>query len=64
MTAGRAASHLFVFVSCCVLQRWAQLTNPVWGAHHLEYMAPDIKSLTSLSPSTDDNKVIIFESVM
>ncbi|XP_041802435.1 sodium- and chloride-dependent creatine transporter 1 [Chelmon rostratus] len=45
-------------------ERWAHLTNPVWGAHHLEYMAPDIKSLTSLSPGTDDNKVIIFESVM
>ncbi|KAM4610477.1 sodium- and chloride-dependent creatine transporter 1 [Polymixia lowei] len=47
-------------------ERWAHLTKPVWGAHHLEYMAPDtdIKSLASLSPSTEDNKVIIFESVM
>ncbi|XP_045911345.1 sodium- and chloride-dependent creatine transporter 1-like [Micropterus dolomieu] len=45
-------------------ERWAHLTTPVWGVHHLEYMAPDIKSLTSLSPGTDDNKVIIFESVM
>ncbi|XP_042347246.1 sodium- and chloride-dependent creatine transporter 1-like [Plectropomus leopardus] len=45
-------------------ERWAHLTSPVWGAHHLEYMAPDIKSLSSLSPGTDDNKVIIFESVM
>ncbi|XP_008291288.1 sodium- and chloride-dependent creatine transporter 1 [Stegastes partitus] len=45
-------------------ERWAHLTTPVWGAHHLEYMAPDIKSLSSLSPGTDDNKVIIFESVM
>ncbi|XP_031148953.1 sodium- and chloride-dependent creatine transporter 1 [Sander lucioperca] len=45
-------------------ERWAHLTCPVWGPHHLEYMAPDIKSLSSLSPGTDDNKVIIFESVM
>ncbi|KAI3357037.1 hypothetical protein L3Q82_003672 [Scortum barcoo] len=45
-------------------KRWAHLTSPVWGAHHLEYMAPDIRSLTSLSPGTDDSKVIIFESVM
>ncbi|XP_038127171.1 LOW QUALITY PROTEIN: sodium- and chloride-dependent creatine transporter 1 [Cyprinodon tularosa] len=45
-------------------ERWAHLTNPVWGPHHLEYMAPDIKSLSSLSPGSDDNKVIIFESVM
>ncbi|XP_056131140.1 sodium- and chloride-dependent creatine transporter 1 isoform X2 [Lampris incognitus] len=47
-------------------ERWANLTNPVWGTHHLEYMAPDmdIKSLASLSPATDEDKVIIFESVM
>ncbi|XP_061540344.1 sodium- and chloride-dependent creatine transporter 1 isoform X1 [Phycodurus eques] len=45
-------------------QRWARLTSPVWGGHHLEYMAPDVKPLSSLSPAGDDNKVIIFESVM
>ncbi|XP_019716268.1 sodium- and chloride-dependent creatine transporter 1 [Hippocampus comes] len=45
-------------------QRWARLTSPVWGSHHLEYMAPDVKPLSSLSPTSDDNKVIIFESVM
>ncbi|KAF0036069.1 hypothetical protein F2P81_011381 [Scophthalmus maximus] len=45
-------------------ERWAHLTTPVWGGHHLEYMAPDIKSLTLMSPGTDDNKVIIFESVI
>uniref|UniRef100_A0A665TX68 Transporter n=1 Tax=Echeneis naucrates TaxID=173247 RepID=A0A665TX68_ECHNA len=45
-------------------ERWTHLTSPVWGAHHLEYMAPDIKSMSPLSPGTDDNKVIIFESVM
>ncbi|KAK5621338.1 Sodium- and chloride-dependent creatine transporter 1 [Crenichthys baileyi] len=45
-------------------ERWAHLTTPVWGPHHLEYMAPDIKSLSSLTPGSDDNKVIIFESVM
>uniref|UniRef100_A0A3Q2QSU3 Transporter n=1 Tax=Fundulus heteroclitus TaxID=8078 RepID=A0A3Q2QSU3_FUNHE len=45
-------------------ERWAHLTTPVWGPHQLEYMAPDIKSLSSLSPGSDDNKVIIFESVM
>lgn len=48
------------------MQRWDHLTKPVWGNHHLEYMAPDIdiKSLASLSPGTEENKVIIFESVM
>ncbi|XP_066436757.1 sodium- and chloride-dependent creatine transporter 1 [Eleutherodactylus coqui] len=46
-------------------ERWYHLTEPIWGTHHLEYMAPDpdVKSLTSLSP-VSDNKVIIFESVM
>ncbi|KAI5610519.1 sodium- and chloride-dependent creatine transporter 1, partial [Silurus asotus] len=47
-------------------QRWEILTKPVWGAHHLEYMAPgaDTQSLPSSSPGTEDNKVIIFESGM
>ncbi|GAA6073927.1 sodium- and chloride-dependent creatine transporter 1-like [Tachysurus ichikawai] len=47
-------------------KRWETLTKPVWGAHHLEYMAPeaDSRSTSSMSPSTEDNKVIIFESSM
>ncbi|KAG8447809.1 hypothetical protein GDO86_015060 [Hymenochirus boettgeri] len=46
-----------------VKERWQHLTEPIWGNHHLEYMAPDtdVKSLTSLTPVTD-NRVIIFES--
>ena len=47
-----------------MFQRWAHLTTPVWGHHHLEYMAPDIRALTSNAPGTEENKVIIFESVM
>nr|XP_040050271.1 sodium- and chloride-dependent creatine transporter 1 [Gasterosteus aculeatus aculeatus] len=41
------------------------LNHPQCGGKRttLEYMAPDIKSLSSLS-AADDNKVIIFESVM
>uniref|UniRef100_A0A8C6LLT0 Transporter n=1 Tax=Nothobranchius furzeri TaxID=105023 RepID=A0A8C6LLT0_NOTFU len=45
-------------------ERWAHLTSPVWGNHHLEYMDPHIRSLNSLTPGSEDNKVIIFESVM
>ncbi|XP_010787868.1 sodium- and chloride-dependent creatine transporter 1-like isoform X1 [Notothenia coriiceps] len=45
-------------------ERWAHLTTPVWGHHHLEYMAPDLRALTSNAPGTEENKVIIFESVM
>ncbi|XP_012671141.1 sodium- and chloride-dependent creatine transporter 1 [Clupea harengus] len=48
-------------------ERWADLTKPVWGPHHLEYMTSDadFKSLgCPLSPSSEESKVIIFESVM
>ncbi|XP_041129746.1 sodium- and chloride-dependent creatine transporter 1-like [Polyodon spathula] len=47
-------------------ERWDHLTKPVWGGHHLEYMSEDtdIKSLASLTPNSEDNKVILFESVM
>ena len=57
-------SCVFLMLLSCLQQRWARLTAPVWGPHHLEYMAPDMKSLTPLSPGSEDNKVIIFESVM
>ncbi|MGH0169249.1 UNVERIFIED_CONTAM: hypothetical protein FKN15_069684 [Acipenser sinensis] len=47
-------------------ERWDHLSKPVWGSHHLEYMSEDtdIKSLASLTPNSEDNKVIIFESVI
>uniref|UniRef100_A0A8D0GPK5 Uncharacterized protein n=1 Tax=Sphenodon punctatus TaxID=8508 RepID=A0A8D0GPK5_SPHPU len=48
-------------------QRWHQLTQPVWGLHHLEYKVPETDTgvLTSLTPVTDGgSKVIILESVM
>ncbi|CAL1605265.1 unnamed protein product [Knipowitschia caucasica] len=40
-------------------QRWTHLTTPIWGRHHLEYMAPDIKP-----PQPEEHKIIISESVM
>lgn len=43
---------------CVTLQRWAHLTRPVWGAHHLEYMA------TPLVSGGDDGRVIISETIM
>ncbi|XP_043936048.1 sodium- and chloride-dependent creatine transporter 1-like [Protopterus annectens] len=45
-------------------ERWQHLTEPVWGSHHLEYMAPefDIKSLTSLAIVSGDK--VVLESVM
>ena len=55
-----------VVLTCVCPQRWAHLTTPVWGPHHMEYMAPDAHSRTPALPpcTTDHNKVIIFESVM
>ncbi|XP_078520700.1 sodium- and chloride-dependent creatine transporter 1 [Lissotriton helveticus] len=46
-------------------ERWQTLTEPVWSAHHMEYLAPctDIKGLTRVD-SMPDSKIIIFESVM
>ncbi|XP_029465141.1 sodium- and chloride-dependent creatine transporter 1 isoform X1 [Rhinatrema bivittatum] len=46
-------------------ERWQHLTQPIWGDHHMEYLAPDAdaKGLTSLTP-LPDGKVIIFESIM
>ncbi|XP_034027761.1 sodium- and chloride-dependent creatine transporter 1 [Thalassophryne amazonica] len=45
-------------------ERWARLTRPIWGAHHLEYMTPDGPSKTSQSPGNNLSDDIIYESVM
>ncbi|XP_058498270.1 sodium- and chloride-dependent creatine transporter 1 [Solea solea] len=39
-------------------ERWSYLTTPVWGAHHLEYMA------APLTPGVGDDRVVISETVM
>uniref|UniRef100_A0A671QKT6 Transporter n=1 Tax=Sinocyclocheilus anshuiensis TaxID=1608454 RepID=A0A671QKT6_9TELE len=40
-------------------ERWENLTKPVWGAHHLEYMAPDteIKSLINEKTMIIENTI-------
>nr|XP_048689079.1 sodium- and chloride-dependent creatine transporter 1 [Caretta caretta] len=48
-------------------ERWQDLTQPVWGLHHLEYKLPegDGRALTTLNPGAEDvGKVVILESVM
>ncbi|KPP67939.1 sodium- and chloride-dependent creatine transporter 1-like, partial [Scleropages formosus] len=40
-----------------IRERWEHLIKPVWGAHHLEYMAPD-GTTNSLVPLT------LFENIM
>ncbi|CAB1336005.1 unnamed protein product, partial [Coregonus sp. 'balchen'] len=60
---GEVIGWCMALMSMLCIPRWEKLTKPQWGPHHLEYMAPDtdVKSLASLSASTED-KVIIFES--
>ncbi|XP_056130731.1 sodium- and chloride-dependent creatine transporter 1 [Lampris incognitus] len=43
-------------------ERWQHLTNPVWGRHHLEYLAPE--SEAKLLPPTGAKSTLLFESVI
>ncbi|KAG7472288.1 hypothetical protein MATL_G00107360 [Megalops atlanticus] len=44
-------------------ERWQHLTAPVWGRHHLEYLAPE--SETKLLPPSEPGKTtLLFESVI
>uniref|UniRef100_A0A3B3ZRM3 Transporter n=1 Tax=Periophthalmus magnuspinnatus TaxID=409849 RepID=A0A3B3ZRM3_9GOBI len=43
-------------------ERWQHLTTPVWGRHHLEYLAPE--SEAKLLPSTGTKSTLLFESVI
>ncbi|CAL1606303.1 unnamed protein product [Knipowitschia caucasica] len=41
-------------------ERWQHLTTPVWGRHHLEYLAPE--SEAKLLPSTGTKSTLLLES--
>uniref|UniRef100_A0A3Q3JL62 Uncharacterized protein n=1 Tax=Monopterus albus TaxID=43700 RepID=A0A3Q3JL62_MONAL len=43
-------------------ERWQHLTTPVWGRHHLEYLAPE--SEAKLLPSAGPKSTLLFESVI
>ncbi|XP_029912327.1 sodium- and chloride-dependent creatine transporter 1 [Myripristis murdjan] len=43
-------------------ERWQHLTTPVWGRHHLEYLAPE--SEAKLLPPTGAKSTLLFESVI
>ncbi|XP_061668103.1 sodium- and chloride-dependent creatine transporter 1-like isoform X2 [Syngnathoides biaculeatus] len=43
-------------------ERWQHLTTPVWGRHHLEYLAPE--SEAKLLPPTGSKNDHLFESVV
>uniref|UniRef100_A0A672YZG9 Transporter n=1 Tax=Sphaeramia orbicularis TaxID=375764 RepID=A0A672YZG9_9TELE len=43
-------------------ERWQHLTTPVWGRHHLEYLAPE--SEAKLLPPAGTKNTLLFESVI
>uniref|UniRef100_A0A8C5GN19 Transporter n=1 Tax=Gouania willdenowi TaxID=441366 RepID=A0A8C5GN19_GOUWI len=43
-------------------ERWQHLTTPVWGRHHLEYLAPE--SEAKLLPPAETKSTLCFESVI
>ncbi|RVE70630.1 hypothetical protein OJAV_G00066470 [Oryzias javanicus] len=43
-------------------ERWQHLTTPVWGRHHLEYLAPETEA--KLLPSAGTKNTLLFESVI
>uniref|UniRef100_A0A671W290 Transporter n=1 Tax=Sparus aurata TaxID=8175 RepID=A0A671W290_SPAAU len=43
-------------------ERWQHLTTPVWGRHHLEYLAPE--SEAKLLPPAGTKSTLLFESVI
>uniref|UniRef100_A0AAX7TBF1 Transporter n=1 Tax=Astatotilapia calliptera TaxID=8154 RepID=A0AAX7TBF1_ASTCA len=43
-------------------ERWQHLTTPVWGRHHLEYLAPE--SEAKLLPPAGTKGTLLFESVI
>ncbi|XP_054628891.1 sodium- and chloride-dependent creatine transporter 1-like isoform X1 [Dunckerocampus dactyliophorus] len=43
-------------------ERWQHLTTPVWGRHHLDYLAPE--SEAKLLPSAGSKNTHLFESVI
>ncbi|CAK6968241.1 sodium- and chloride-dependent creatine transporter 1 [Scomber scombrus] len=55
---------LFKLLRCkgSLRERWQHLTTPVWGRHHLEYLAPE--SEAKLLPPTGTKNTLLFESVI
>uniref|UniRef100_A0A8C7YJA4 Transporter n=1 Tax=Oryzias sinensis TaxID=183150 RepID=A0A8C7YJA4_9TELE len=43
-------------------ERWQHLTTPVWGRHHLEYLAPETEA--KLLPPEGTKNTLLFESVI
>ncbi|XP_034447726.1 sodium- and chloride-dependent creatine transporter 1 isoform X1 [Hippoglossus hippoglossus] len=55
---------LFKLLRCkgSLRERWQHLTTPVWGRHHLEYLAPE--SEAKLLPPAGTKNQLLFESVI
>uniref|UniRef100_A0A6Q2WQC0 Transporter n=1 Tax=Esox lucius TaxID=8010 RepID=A0A6Q2WQC0_ESOLU len=44
-------------------ERWQHLTTPVWGRHHMEYLAPESEAKL-LPPNGQTKNTLLFESVI
>ncbi|KAK6303849.1 sodium- and chloride-dependent creatine transporter 1 [Coregonus clupeaformis] len=44
-------------------ERWQHLTTPVWGRHHMEYLAPESEAKL-LPPNGHTKNTLLFESVI
>ncbi|KAJ8394892.1 hypothetical protein AAFF_G00042470 [Aldrovandia affinis] len=58
-------SVLYKLLRCkgSLRERWQHLTTPVWGRHHLEYLAPESEAKL-LPPPGPGKSTLLFESVI
>ncbi|KAJ8265220.1 hypothetical protein COCON_G00143190 [Conger conger] len=58
-------SVLYKLLRCkgSLRERWQHLTTPVWGRHHLEYLAPESEAKLLPPPGLSKN-TLLFESVI
>ncbi|KAK6485297.1 sodium- and chloride-dependent creatine transporter 1-like isoform X1 [Huso huso] len=56
---------LFKLLTCkgSLLERWQHLTTPVWGRHHLEYLAHESKAKLR-PPAGPEKSTLLFETVI
>ncbi|KAK1165901.1 hypothetical protein AOXY_G14554 [Acipenser oxyrinchus oxyrinchus] len=56
---------LFKLLTCkgSLLERWQHLTTPVWGRHHLEYLAHESEAKL-LPPAGPEKSTLLFETII
>ncbi|XP_041119320.1 sodium- and chloride-dependent creatine transporter 1-like isoform X2 [Polyodon spathula] len=53
----------WAFITPCICMRWQHLITPVWGHHHLEYLAHESEAKL-LPPSGLEKSTLLFETVI